>query len=376
MSFKFLNNINTSSASIITSNASIGNLFVSGGNVGIGTTSPTYPLHVSGHVNLTGNLYQSGILMQTSSKNRLINGSMLFDQRNAGTSMTITAGSAVAYTVDRWYASCTGANVTVQRVAGTNGNVYATQITGAASNTGTLFGQRIESINCYDLVNQNVTVSLRVNSSSITSLTWKAYYANSTDTWSSQTQITTGTLTITSTDSPYSFTFNAGANAANGISIEFSTGALLGSQTITYQQIQLEPGTQATAFERRHPALELQLCQRYYEKSFDQNTIPQSNSTSPTLIMSSGLTTNASYCYGYFNFTTYKRTYPTVYYYTYANSQTFSPTTSFRVPGASTNVTATGVYDGSPATCNGIKVEFNTGTAYSYYFNYVAVCEL
>jgi len=53
-----------------------------------------------------------------SFKNRIINGAMAIDQRNSGAAQTITAAAALAYTVNRWYAYCTGANVTGQRVAG------------------------------------------------------------------------------------------------------------------------------------------------------------------------------------------------------------------------------------------------------------------
>ena len=69
-------------------------------------------------------------------KNRIINGSMILDQRNGGASQTITAAAALAYTVDRWYAYCTGANVTGQQIAGTyasSQNRY--QFTGATSVT-------------------------------------------------------------------------------------------------------------------------------------------------------------------------------------------------------------------------------------------------
>ena len=51
-------------------------------------------------------------------KNRIINGAMMIDQRNAGASQTFTAAAALAYSVDRWYGYCTGANVTGQQVAG------------------------------------------------------------------------------------------------------------------------------------------------------------------------------------------------------------------------------------------------------------------
>ena len=198
-------------------------------------------------------------------KNRLVNGSFAIDQRNAGSSQTFTAAAAVAYTVDRWYGSCTGANITGQRVAGTSPNQYAYKFTGAASNTGTLFGQRIESFNTYDLISTTVTGSVRLSSSSITSVTWTAYYANTSDTFSAKTSIATGTLTITSTPTVYSFSFNAGANAGNGIAIEFSTGALTATNTLQYENAQLEIGTSATPFERRLYDKELISCQRYYE---------------------------------------------------------------------------------------------------------------
>jgi hypothetical protein len=197
-------------------------------------------------------------------RNRLINGNMAVDQRNSGASQTFTAAAAVAYCVDRWYVSCTGANITGRRVSGTSPNQYAYKFTGAASNTGLIFGQRIESLNCADLVSKTVVGSLTVSSSSITTLTWTAYYANSADTFSSKTQIATGTLTITSTATNYSFSFSAGSNAANGIALEFSCGALTATNTLQFENVQLESGSIATAFEQRPYSTQLALCQRYY----------------------------------------------------------------------------------------------------------------
>jgi len=206
---------------------------------------------------------QTGAASPYVTKNRLVNGSFAIDQRNAGASQTFTAAAAVAYTVDRWYGSCTGANITGQRVAGTSPNQYAYKFTGAASNTGTLFGQRIESFNTYDLISTTVTGSVTLKSSSITSVTWTAYYANSSDTFSSKTSIATGTLTINSTATRYSFSFDAGANAGNGIAIEFTTGALTATNTLQYENAQIEIGSTATPFERRLYGQELANCQRY-----------------------------------------------------------------------------------------------------------------
>ena len=202
-------------------------------------------------------------------KNRLINGCFRVDQRNAGASQTITAAAALAYTVDRWYAYCTGANVTGQRVAGTGSNQYAYQFTGAASVTGISFAQRIETLNSYDLNGQNVKLSVYMSNSLLTSVTWTAYYANTTDTFGTLasptvTQIATGTFTVSSTYSQYSATIAVPSAATTGIQIVFSVGAQTsGTWVIGYPQLEL--GTTATSFDIRDHTRELSMCQRYFE---------------------------------------------------------------------------------------------------------------
>jgi len=198
-------------------------------------------------------------------KNRLINGSFLIDQRSLGASSAITAGAAIKYTVDRWYASCTGANISVQQIAGIGNNKYSLRLIGASSNTGVMIGQRIESSNCYDLKNKDVTVSLNAKSTSARTLTWSAYYANSEDLFSSKTTIATGTFEITTNVEKYQFSFNAGANAGNGLAIEFSCGALLAGASIDFDAAQLEDSNIATEFENRSEQQDLFLCQRYYQ---------------------------------------------------------------------------------------------------------------
>ena len=198
-------------------------------------------------------------------KNRIINGNVSVDQRNAGASQTFTAAAAVAYCVDRFYASCTGANITGQQVAGTAPYQYAYKFTGATSNTATLFGQRIESLNIADLVSTTVVGQAQIASSTITTVTWTAYYANTTNTFSAKTSIATGTITINSTPTIYTFSFNAGSSAANGVAIEFTTGALVGSATLQYSGVQLEVGTIATPYEFNQYQAQLAQCQRYYQ---------------------------------------------------------------------------------------------------------------
>jgi len=208
-------------------------------------------------------------------RNKIINGLMAVDQRNAGASQTITAAAALAYTVDRWYAYSTGANVTGQRVAGsTASSQYNYQFTGAASTTAIGFGQRIESFNSYDLAGNSATLSVLLANSLLTTVTWTAYYANTADSFGTLasptvTSIATGTFTVTSTLTRYNTTISIPSAATTGIQIVFTVGAQT-SGTWTIGQVQLEKGATATPFENRLYGTELALCQRYYE----QNIIP------------------------------------------------------------------------------------------------------
>jgi hypothetical protein len=221
---------------------------------------------LSQYYNLTTN--------QPTFRNVFINGGFSVDQRNAGASQTITAGAALAYTVDRWYAYCTGANITGARVAGAAPSQFFYRFTGATSNTAVGFGQRIEAANCFHLANQNVTLGINIASTSLTSITWTAFYANTTDTFGTlasptRTQIATGTFTVSSTLSRKTATFTVPSAATTGIEIVFTGGALLGSQTLTYDDAQLEVGSVASAFEYRPIGTELALCQRYFQRYVD-----------------------------------------------------------------------------------------------------------
>jgi hypothetical protein len=201
-------------------------------------------------------------------RNRVINGAMAIDQRNSGAAQTITAAAALAYTVDRWYAYSTGANVTGQRVAGTGTLQYVYQFTGAASTTAIGFAQRIEAVNSYDLNGSTVTLSAYLANSLLTTVTWTAYYATSADTFGTlasptRTQIATGSWTVTSTLARYATNITIPAAATTGIEIVFTVGAQI-SGTWSIGAVQLEAGSVATPFERRPVGTELQLCQRYY----------------------------------------------------------------------------------------------------------------
>lgn len=255
--------------------------------VGIGTNAPTEKLTVNGGLQATS--FNSGQL--AGMRNKIINGAMGIDQRNAGAAQTITAAAALAYTVDRWYAYCTGANVTGQRVSGTAPNQFNYRFTGAASVTKIGFAQRIEAANSQDLAGATATLSVDLANSVLTTVTWTAWYANSADTFGTlasptRTQIATGTFTVSSTLARYNTQISIPGAATTGIEVEFSVAAQT-SGTWTIGRAQLEVGGVATPFEHRLFGEELMLCQRYYERigetaqwpSFSGNATTSANVT-------------------------------------------------------------------------------------------------
>jgi hypothetical protein len=211
-------------------------------------------------------------------RNVLINGGFSIDQRFSGTGRTIVAGDTIAngYVVDRWYNYCTGANITGQRIAGTAPSQHHYRLTGATSNTGFGLGQRIEAANSFHLAGRVVTLSVNISSTSLTSITWTAFRANATDTFGTlasptRTQIATGTFEVSSTLGTKIATFVVPAAATTGIEIVFTGGALVASQTVTFDDAQLEVGSSATSFEQRPTGLEFDLCRRYYERYTNAN---------------------------------------------------------------------------------------------------------
>jgi len=245
--------------------------------------------------------------------NRLINGGMGVDQRNNGALQTIIAGSALAYTVDRWYAYCTGANVTGQRVAGGRSGLtaerYQYQFTGAAGCTGISFGQRIETSNSYDLNGTTATLSVALSNSLLTTVTWTAYYANTTDTFGTiasptVTQIATGTFTVSPTVALYQTQIAIPAAATTGIQIVLSVGAQI-SGTWTIGNVQLERSTVASPFVKNKASAVLAECQRYYQSfmllasttaNVGTTGLPVTMRTTPTLVTGTPSTgTGAAY---------------------------------------------------------------------------------
>jgi len=320
----------------------------------------------------------AGFNLNSSNINRIINGAMTIDQRNAGAAQTITASAALAYTADRWYAYSTGANVTGQRITGSANNQFAYRFTGAASVTAIGFGQRIEAANSIDLAGSTATLGVDLANSLLTSVTWTAYYATTSDTFGTlasptRTQISTGTFTVTSTLSRYSAQIFIPSAATTGIEIVFSVGAQT-SGTWTIDNVQLEAGPLATPFERRNISQELVNCQRYYSKSYAINTVPGTVTTTGC-IMIDGWTSDPKPAYLAVStrLVVPMRITPSVTYY---STESSTPGRIAYWGGSSMLTTTSYTSGGSGITDSSIGAQIVNVATSGIYWHYVASAEL
>ena len=236
-------------------------------------------------------------------KNRIINGAMVIDQRNAGASI---AGTSGLYPLDRFlYAATQSSKGTLQQNQGsvtlsagfTNYLGFTTASSGYSVLTGDTFyiAQRIEGYNVSDLgwgtaSAKTVTLSFQVYSSltgtfggSLFNSTGDrsypfSYTVSSANTW---TQIsvtitgdTTGTwLKTNGIGIQVGFGLGAGATYSGTANTWASTlytqptgtVSVVGTANATFYitGVQLEVGSSATGFEYRMYQQELALCQRY-----------------------------------------------------------------------------------------------------------------
>ena len=178
-------------------------------------------------------------------RNRAINGDFSVDQEYAGASTTFTAGAAYKRAIDMFYAWCTGANVTGQQVTVLGLKRY--RLTGAASNTLVGLLHSIEAANSADMAGGDATFSVKLKSTSLTTVNWEAFYANSNDAFGTlasptRTSIASGSFTITTTEDRYAATFAVPSGATTGIEIALTTGALTAGNTLDVGEFQPEPG--------------------------------------------------------------------------------------------------------------------------------------
>ena len=262
------------------------------------------PITIDGSNGIT----QAGEFNSDSSfgfKNRIINGAMVIDQRNAGASVTPTTSGD--YTLDRWQVSLSQASkFSVQQDAGAvtppvgfSDYLGVTSLSAytVGSSERFLINQQIEGYNVADLgwgtANaKTVTVSFWVRSS-LTGTFGGAisnndgtrsypysYTISSANTWEQKsitiTGDTTGTWLTTngsgiilrfSLGTGSSLSGTAGSWAAGNLTSATGATSVVGTNGATFYitGVQLEVGSTATSFDYRPIGTEFALCQRYYQ---------------------------------------------------------------------------------------------------------------
>jgi hypothetical protein len=275
----------------------------------------------------------SSAAQYTGFKNRIINGNMVIDQRNAGASVATTTTAAGVYTLDRWiYQVSAASKFTVQQNAGSvtppagfTNYLGCTSTSAYSVGTNDYFtiAQRLEGYNTSDLgwgsANaQTVTISFWVRSSltgafggAVRNSSGGRYYLfsytiNAANTWEYKTITvagdTTGTYQTTNSIS-FEVWWSLGAGSGlSGTAGSWSTNnqtqptgstSVVGTNGATFYitGVQLEKGATATSFDVRDYGRELILCQRY--------AFSLDNQQSPSNISSRygfGMANSASQC--------------------------------------------------------------------------------
>jgi hypothetical protein len=248
--------------------------------------------------------YSLGAGNASSFKNRLINGNMVIDQRNAGAAVTVN--NVGIFSVDRWacVARPTGGGVYSAQQVSDAPTGFSNSLKFTVTTVDTSLGandyyfawQKIEGFNTADLSfgtasAKTVTLSFWVKSSITGQFSAfltnsseaysqpSAYTVNAANTWEFKTLTFTGATAGTWIGATNGVGLIAGFGLANGTSLQGTSGvwtatSVYGStgdvnwmatngNTWQVTGVQLEVGTVATSFDFRSIGTELALCQRY-----------------------------------------------------------------------------------------------------------------
>ena len=259
-------------------------------------------------------------------KNRIINGGMVIDQRNAGAA---TANTISGYTLDRWQVlqSTTGKLIVQQNAGAVTPPAGFTNYLGITSQSAYSVGssdyflltQYVEGYNMADFAwgtasAQTVTLSFWVRSS-LTGTFGGAlingayaytypftYTISSANTWEQKTITITGPtagtwLTTNGTGIQARFLLGAGSTQVSSTINQWvssgyqgPTGAtsVVGTNGATFYitGVQLEKGSTATSFDYRPYGTELALCQRYcFVPASNSRYVGQCDATTRALII-------------------------------------------------------------------------------------------
>lgn len=264
-------------------------------------------------------------------RNRLINGNFAINQRQ------LTSVGDDAYCLDRWYVLTESGNVTVAQMtnqeSGTPTSIKLTQPDASPKRIG--LAQMIESINVRDLQTTAVQLTGKLKCSSSQPIRF-AIVGNSgsadvqtsdlVGNWSSTTYTNAnffggtvwpyGVGTITPTAATWTnFSVTGTIGTTDNFSVfVWTEGTLAQNGTIELARMAFRQGTEIVHYASHSTDIssELVACQRYYEKSYNQNTAPGAASTTAGSLNERANGTNHIYSV---QFKVTKRTSPNVTLY-------------------------------------------------------------
>jgi hypothetical protein len=301
-----------------------------------------------------GNAYADGAL---SNRNKIINGAMTIDQRNAGASVAFPVGTGSAFPVDRWRCQTGGTSAySAQRVAeapaGFLNSLKITTTTAAAVTAADskhmwipLEGFDVADLGFGTADAKTVTLSFWVRSSvagnhgaALSNAGAARAYAflyniAQANTWEYKTVTIPGDTAGTwAKDNSAGMRMNF--NIGSGSDYIVTPGAwgagpdrgaigqvsILATAAATWQVtgVQLEAGDTATPFEHRSYGAELALCQRYFCKTYEQDVAPGAGTGGVGYagsIRTTSISTTSYMSFGNWSFPVAMRTTPTIVAY-------------------------------------------------------------
>jgi len=336
----------------------------------------------------SGNVSFGGTAAMSSSflRNRIINGDMRIDQRNAGAEVNPAVSGS--YYLDRWLVAASAASKfkigqnagAVTPPTGYTSYLGCTSLSAYTVGAGETFNvrQQIEGLNVSDLAwgtasASTVTLSFWVRSSltgtfggsirnsDATRAYPYSYTISVANTWEQKTITiagdTSGTwLTTNGIGINLNFGLGSGATVSGtagawaSANYTSATGAtsVVGTSGATFYVtgVQLEVGTVATPFERQIYSNQVAQCQRYFETTYFSvpNAVPTNASGGYLPIPSAAVANGAQYAFAPFK--VIKRASPTVTAYSYTSSTS----------SASSNLSGTDL-----AASSGVPVGASTG---------------
>jgi len=220
----------------------------------------------------------------------IINGAFDIAQRG-----TTTGTMSTTYLLDRWAASTSSGVGTQAQVTGLTVGTevfrYAWKFTALGAYTFVQMGTQIEFANCYQLQNQQVTISFYAQANNANAASTSLIVRTRTSASVDASVLFTGTVastnqTITTSGVRYSVTRTL-PSTFGALSLEFASGTTgTTGDGFTITGVQIDKGSVALPFRRAGGTIsgELAACQRYFAKSYLQGDAPATATSTNSVV--------------------------------------------------------------------------------------------